>query len=78
LAEDSLIGAKLVTSSAVLTLDVAPEDVLAARSTYAGSEIYLRSLVRGSGPTRVSAGLLALHGDTWRVSASEELLGALR
>lgn len=75
---DDLVGAKLVPSSVVMTLDAAPEDILIARNSHGGSEIYLRSLVRGSGPTRVSAGLLAQHGGHWRVSASEELLSALR
>jgi beta-glucosidase/6-phospho-beta-glucosidase/beta-galactosidase len=78
LREDDVVGAKLVTSSAVMTLDGAPEDLVAARSTFAGSEIYVRSLVRGTGPTSVSAGLLVQRANQWRVSASEELLSALR
>jgi beta-glucosidase/6-phospho-beta-glucosidase/beta-galactosidase len=75
---DDVVGAKLVTSSVVTSLEVAPEDLLAARRSCAGSEIYVRSLLRGSGPTRASAGLLVQHANQWRVSAPEELLGALR
>jgi beta-glucosidase/6-phospho-beta-glucosidase/beta-galactosidase len=76
--QDDIVGPKLVTSSTVMTLDVAPEDLLLARSSSVDSEIYVRSLVRGAGPTGVSVGLLAQHGNQWRVSASEELLSALR
>jgi beta-glucosidase/6-phospho-beta-glucosidase/beta-galactosidase len=78
LRTDDLVGAKLVESSAVTSLDVAPEDLVAARDSFTGSEIYVRSLLRGTGPTRVSEGLLVQHGDEWRVHASEELLAALR
>lgn len=76
--EDEEVGAKLVPSSAVVTLDVAPDDLLSARSSFPDSELYVRSLVRGAGPTSVAAGLLVRHGDQWRVSASEELLSAFR
>ncbi|MGH3732203.1 MAG: family 1 glycosylhydrolase [Acidimicrobiales bacterium] len=75
---DDVVGALLVTSSAVATLDVVPADLLAARESFEGTEIYLRSLLRGSGPTSVTAGLLVQHGDQWRVNASEDLLSALR
>jgi beta-glucosidase/6-phospho-beta-glucosidase/beta-galactosidase len=78
LREDDVVGAKLVTSSTVVSLDSAPEDLLAARDAFVGSEIYVRSLLRGAGPTSVSAGLLVRSGDQWRVSASDELLSALR
>jgi beta-glucosidase/6-phospho-beta-glucosidase/beta-galactosidase len=77
LREDDVVGAKLVTSSEVMMLDVAPEEILAARSSLGASEIYLRSLLRGAGPTSVSEGLLVQRGDSWHVSASEELLSAL-
>jgi beta-glucosidase/6-phospho-beta-glucosidase/beta-galactosidase len=78
LREDDVVGAKLVASSAVTTLDLAPEDLADARSSLDVSELYVRSLIRGTGPTSVSAGLLVQHANQWRVSASEELLGALR
>lgn len=75
---DAVVGARLVPSFTVTTVDAAPEDLLAVRHSFEGSEIYVRSLVRGAGPTRANAGLLVRHGDQWRISASEELLSALR
>jgi beta-glucosidase/6-phospho-beta-glucosidase/beta-galactosidase len=78
LREDEGVGSKLITSSAVVDLDVGPEDLTATRSSFLGAEIYVRSLVRGVGPTRAGAGLLVHDGNDWRVSASEDLLGALR
>jgi hypothetical protein len=78
LRRDDVVGAKVVAASTVVTLDAGPEGVLSARATFEGSEIYVRSLLAGSGPTRVGAGLVVHHGDQWRVSASEELLSALR
>jgi beta-glucosidase/6-phospho-beta-glucosidase/beta-galactosidase len=74
---DGVVGPKMVTSSAVTSLDVAPEDLLAARSSFAGSEIYVRSLLQGSGPTGVRTGLLVRDGSDWRVNAPKELLDAL-
>jgi beta-glucosidase/6-phospho-beta-glucosidase/beta-galactosidase len=76
--DDEVVGAKLVTSSAVVTLDIAPDDLASARNSFPDSELYVRSLLRGAGPTSVGLGLLVQHGDQWRVSASEELLSALR
>ncbi len=73
-----VVGAKLVTSSSVVSLENGPGDVLAARRSLPGTEVYVRSLLRGAGPTRVSTGLLVHSGGHWRVSASEELLSALR
>jgi beta-glucosidase/6-phospho-beta-glucosidase/beta-galactosidase len=78
LQEDELVGAKLVPSSEVINLDVAPDDLRVARASCSASELYVRSLVRGVGPTSVAAGLLVQRGDQWRVGASEELLSALR
>lgn len=75
---DEIVGPRLVRSSAVTSLDVAPEDLIEARRVLDVEEIYVRSLLRGSGPTSTSTGLLALHGNEWRVNAPEELLSALR
>jgi beta-glucosidase/6-phospho-beta-glucosidase/beta-galactosidase len=75
---DDAVGAKLVASSTVVSLDGGPEDLLAARNSVTSAEIYVRSLLRGAGPTSVSTGLLAQSGGHWRVSASDELLSALR
>jgi beta-glucosidase len=78
LRADDIVGPRLVRSSAVTSLDVAPEDFVELRSSLDVDEIYVRSLLRGSGPTSAGAGLLAMHGNEWRVNAPEELLSALR
>jgi hypothetical protein len=78
LGTDEIVGPHVVRSSAVTSLDVAPEEFADARRTLDVDEIYVRSLLRGSGPTSTGAGLLALHGGEWRVNAPEELLSALR
>lgn len=77
LRDDDVVGPLIVTSSAVATLDLAPEDLKKARETMDVAEIYVRSLLRGSGPTAVSEGLLAQHAGHWRVNAPEELLRVL-
>ncbi len=73
---DELVGPRLVASSATTTLDVAPEDLLEARHSLNVEEIYVRSLLRGSGPTSVAQGLLVQHGNEWRINAPAELLNA--
>jgi beta-glucosidase/6-phospho-beta-glucosidase/beta-galactosidase len=78
LRHDDVVGPRIVESSAVAMLDLAPEDLMKARETMEVSEIYLRSLLRGSGPTAVSAGLLVQHAGQWRLNAPEELLRVLR
>lgn len=78
LRQDVVVGPRLVASSAVTTLEVAAEDLLEARRSLDVEEIYVRSLLRGSGPTSVGQGLLVQHGGEWRVNAREELLDAFR
>jgi hypothetical protein len=78
LRQDVVVGPRLVASSAVTTLEVAAEDLLEARRSLDVDEIYVRSLLRGSGPTSVGQGLLVQHGSAWRVNAREELLDAFR
>lgn len=78
LREDEHVGPRLVATSAVTTLEVAPENLAEARRSLGVDEIYVRSLLRGSGPTSLSEGLLVQHGGTWRVNASDELLDAFR
>jgi len=78
LGVEEIVGPRLVRSSAVMSLDVAPEDLMVTRRSLDVEELYVRSLLRGSGPTSTRAGLLALHGNEWRVNAPEELLSALR
>jgi beta-glucosidase/6-phospho-beta-glucosidase/beta-galactosidase len=78
LRDDEVVGPRLVASSAVTTLEVAAEDLAEARQSLDVDEIYVRSLLRGSGPTSVTQGLLVQHGNAWRINASEELLSAFR
>lgn len=78
LREDPLVGAKMRGDTRVISLDQSSEMILAQRAQ-AGDceEIYVRSLVKGAGPTCAPAGLLAKRAGQWSVSASAELLGAL-
>jgi beta-glucosidase/6-phospho-beta-glucosidase/beta-galactosidase len=78
LRDDEIVGPRLVRRSAVISLDAALPDLVAARHASGADELYVRSLLRGSGPTSVSVGLLSNRGGEWRVSADEELLSALR
>jgi len=78
LRDDVDVGPRLVRASSVISLDAALPDLATARNASDVDELYVRSLLRGSGPTAVSEGLLSIRGGEWRVSADEELLGALR
>jgi len=78
LRHDDVVGPRLVGSSAVATLDVEPEGLIKVRETMDVSEIYVRSLLRGWGPTAMSSGLLVHHAGQWRMNAPEELLRVLR
>jgi beta-glucosidase/6-phospho-beta-glucosidase/beta-galactosidase len=78
LSEDDIVGPRLVRASAMVSLDASPEDIVSARNAPNVDELYVRSLLRGSGPTSVGTGLLVQHAHEWRVNATEELLGALR
>jgi len=77
LRSDPVVGPRLVRSSAVVSLSGAPEELVEARNTLEVDELYVRSLLRGSGPTCVREGLLVQRGDEWRVGVSGELLSAL-
>jgi beta-glucosidase/6-phospho-beta-glucosidase/beta-galactosidase len=74
---DPKVGPRLVSSSATFDLSSAPEDLVAARNAPNVDELYVRSLLRGSGPTSASEGLLVQRGDQWCVGASPDLLSAL-
>ncbi|HEY1826135.1 MAG TPA: family 1 glycosylhydrolase [Acidimicrobiales bacterium] len=78
LRADETVSPLLVNSSAVATLDLSPSDLARARETLAVDELYVRSLLRGSGPTAVGPGLIVRHAGEWRVHAPEELLEVLR
>lgn len=78
LRADDLVGPRIVERTLTTTLDVSGEELVALRESADVEEIYVRSLVRGSGPTATDRGLLAQHGDTWSVNAPDELRDALR
>jgi len=75
---DPDVGPRLVSSSATFDLARGPEDLIETRNAVNVDELYVRSLLRGSGPTGVSEGLLVQRGEKWSVGASPALLGALR
>jgi beta-glucosidase len=76
LGDDSVVGPKIVASTRSVRVDQPLEQISSALDAEC-DELYVRSLVRGRGPTS-SAGLLVRRGDVWRVQASEELLEVLR
>jgi beta-glucosidase len=79
LAQDPLVGPKIVASTRTVSLARPPRDVATSlRDAADVDEVYLRSLVKGRGPTQSLAGLLVKGEGGWRVEASEELLEALR
>jgi hypothetical protein len=76
LGEDPVVGPKIVATTTSVRVDQPTADVQTALETDC-DEVYVRSLVRGHGPS-ASAGLLRRGPDGWRVEASEELLELLR
>jgi hypothetical protein len=78
LRADPIVGAKLVTSTRTVSLARPAGDVAATlRDATDVDEVYLRSLVRGRGPTQSPVGLLTRGEAGWRIDASDELLEAL-
>ena len=78
LTADSLVGPRLVGASRTIALDKSIGEITAQIAGASDcDEIYLRSLVRGSGPTQAPAGLLVKRGDVWATHASPELISAL-
>ena len=75
---DPLLGPAMVGDTHTVGVELAPEQIKRERQGAARcEEFYVRSLVRGSGPTASGAGLLERRGDGWAVRASTELLAAL-
>ena len=76
LRRDRDVGPRTVATFRTVEVNAPLADI--ARSRRADvSELYLRSLVRGHGPTRAAAGLLAEVDGGWRVNAPDDLLAAL-
>jgi beta-glucosidase/6-phospho-beta-glucosidase/beta-galactosidase len=79
LASDPVVGPRIVTSTRTVSLDVPLAQIARARANSVDcDELYARTLVRGSGPTRAPTGLLVKRDDQWRIEASEGLVDVLR
>lgn len=76
LGADALVGPRLVRSSRTVELTSSAFFDIDAMGDC--DELYIRSLVRGAGPTAARAGLLAKHEGNWRVSAPVEILEVLK
>lgn len=76
LTTDPLVQQRLVTSSRCV--EVTSAELFDHEAMAGYDQIYIRSLVRGVGPTASRGGLIALHEGQWRISASPELLEVLR
>ena len=76
LRDDPIVGPKIVASTTSVSVDQPLSQVRSALESEC-DELYIRSLVRGHGPS-ASAGLLVRGSDGWRVAAPSELLEVLR
>jgi len=76
LRDDSIVGPLIVATTANVSVDQPLAQIDSALRSEC-DELYVRSLVRGHGPS-ASAGLVVRGSDGWRVSASPELLEVLR
>jgi len=78
LEHDDLVGPKLVRSHRCISLDQSVDAIVAARATSDVGELYVRSMLRGTGPTAAPRGLIVKRDGVWVNDASAELLDALR
>jgi len=76
LCDDATVGPTLVVSSVTRTLGVTSRTPSRGPASDV-TEIYVRSLVAGHGPTRAPRGLLVREGEQWRVDATVGELGTL-
>jgi beta-glucosidase/6-phospho-beta-glucosidase/beta-galactosidase len=74
---ESAVGGQLVSSHAEVAWRGSPEDIVEARQSTSVEELYVRSLLRGSGPTSVREGLLVHRSGVWCVSDAGSELAAL-
>ncbi len=72
LAADALVGERIVKPSRCV--EVTSGELYELDAMVGVDRLYIRSLVRGVGPTASRAGLISLHEGAWRVSASPEVL----
>ncbi len=79
LRADTTLRDKVVTSSRTLSLTGTPAGIAAARAAANDcAELYVRTLVKGTGPTSADAGLFERRDATWHRAVSDELLNVLR
>ena len=78
LEADDLVGSRLVRSHRSISLDQPIDEIVAARAAGDVDELYVRSMLRGSGPTAARRGLVSRRNDLWVRDASAALLDALR
>jgi beta-glucosidase/6-phospho-beta-glucosidase/beta-galactosidase len=79
LLADETVGPKLVSATTTLSLDLTSDEFAGARAAARGcDEIYVRTLVRGRGPSAGPPGLLERHENSWSPSTSAQLLEVLR
>jgi beta-glucosidase/6-phospho-beta-glucosidase/beta-galactosidase len=79
LLADEVVGAKMVGATATISLDLTSDECAAARAAARDcEEVYVRTLVRGRGPSAGPPGLLERNGDGWSPSNSVQLLKVLR
>ena len=79
LRADRDVGPRLVAAHRTISLALPDDELRAARDEAQHcEEMYVRSLVRGAGPTSAPAGLLVQHGEQWRTGVAIEALAALR
>ena len=76
---DELVGPKVVASSKSLSLTGTPAGIAAVRATSSDcDELYVRTLVKGSGPTGSPIGVVEQRDGAWCRAVSDELLSVLR
>jgi beta-glucosidase/6-phospho-beta-glucosidase/beta-galactosidase len=78
LREDPLVGPTLVSTWSTISVEESPDALASRRASQQGGELYVRSLVKGFGPTSAPSGVLEPDGARWRIAAAPELLRALR
>lgn len=76
--KDPLIAPALVSQWSTLSIADPPRVVATRRAEANGGELYVRSLLKGVGPTSAPSGLLEQRGGEWRIAVVPEVLRALR
>ena len=78
LSNDATVGPRLVATTRTIEMNQSLEAIAEQRRRASTcDELYVRSLVRGRGPTSASAGLVAQRAGVWSTSATPELLDVL-